>query len=91
MKTTSAKWLFIHSDCEFYRDSLAEYDIQTKSFQYAQNFGKGKDHSGSKVEHIYVKNYWGCPITLDLPARNCYYNRVRNKGGIPNDGQQHHS
>jgi DNA adenine methylase len=57
MKTTKAKWLFIHSDCEFYRDSLSEFDIQTKSFRYAQNFGKGKDHSGAKVEHIYVKNY----------------------------------
>ena len=57
MKTTKAKWLFIHSDCEFYRSSLAEFDIQTKSFRYAQNFGKGKDHSGAKVEHIYVKNY----------------------------------
>ena len=57
MKSTKAKWLFIHSDCEFYRDNLSEFDIQTKSFQYAQNFGKGKDHSGSKVEHIYIKNY----------------------------------
>lgn len=57
MKTTKAKWLFIHSDCEFYRDNLSEFDIQTKSFRYAQNFGKGKDHSGAKVDHIYVKNY----------------------------------
>ena len=22
-----------------------------------QNFGKGKDHSGSKVKHLYVTNY----------------------------------
>jgi DNA adenine methylase len=57
MKTTKAKWLFIHSDCEFYRDNLAEFDIQTKAFRYAQNFGKGKDHTGAKVDHIYVKNY----------------------------------
>jgi len=57
MKTTKAKWLFIHSDCEFYRDNLEEFDIQTKAFRYAQNFGKGKDHSGAKVDHIYIKNY----------------------------------
>ena len=57
MKTTKAKWLFIHSDCDFYRDNLSEFDIQTKAFRYAQNFGKGKDHSGAKVDHIYVKNY----------------------------------
>lgn len=57
MKTTKAKWLFIHSDCDFYRDNLSEFDIQTKAFRYAQNFGKGKDHTGAKVDHIYVKNY----------------------------------
>ena len=57
MKTTKGKWLFIHSDCDFYRDNLSEFDIQTKAFRYAQNFGKGKDHSGAKVDHIYVKNY----------------------------------
>ena len=57
MKTTKAKWLFIHSDCEFYRNKLEEFDIQTKAFRYAQNFGKGKDHTGAKVDHIYVKNY----------------------------------
>ena len=57
MKTTKAKWLFIHSDCEFYREHLSDFDIQTKAFRYAQNFGKGKDHTGAKVDHIYVKNY----------------------------------
>lgn len=57
MKSTKAKWLFIHTDCDYYRDNLSEFDIQTEEFRYAQNFGKGKDHSGAKVSHIYVKNY----------------------------------
>ena len=57
MKNTKAKWLFIHSDCEFYREELKDYYIHTKDFKYMQNFGKGKDHSGSKVKHLYVTNY----------------------------------
>ena len=57
MKNTKAKWLFIHSDCDFYREELKDYYIHTKDFKYMQNFGKGKDHSGSKVKHLYVTNY----------------------------------
>jgi len=57
MKNTESKWLFVHSDCEFYRNNLSEFDIQTKSFRYSQIFGKNKDHSGAKVDHIYIKNY----------------------------------
>ena len=36
---------------------LKDYYIHTKDFKYMQNFGKGKDHSGSKVKHLYVTNY----------------------------------
>ena len=57
MKKTSAKWLLIHSDCEFYREMLKDYHIFTKEFKYKQNFGKGKDHSGSQVQHLYITNY----------------------------------
>lgn len=57
MKNTKAKWLFIHSDCEFYREELKNYDIQTESFKYSQIFGKNKNHSGAKVEHLYIRNY----------------------------------
>ena len=57
MKVTPAKWLFVHSDCEFYRDNLSEFNIITQDFKYMQNFGKGKDHSGSKVKHLYVMNF----------------------------------
>lgn len=57
MKNTKANWLFIHSDCEFYRNNLSEYDIQTKAFRYGQIFGKNKDHSKAKVDHLYIKNY----------------------------------
>ena len=37
-------WLLIHSDCEFYREMLKDYNIITKDFKYMQNFGKDKDH-----------------------------------------------
>jgi DNA adenine methylase len=57
MKQTKAKWLLVHSDCEFYREELKDYDIQTESFKYSQIFGKNKDHSGAKVEHLYIRNY----------------------------------
>jgi DNA adenine methylase len=57
MKKTKSKWLFIHSACDFYKDELCDFNIQTEEFKYMQNFGKGKDHSGSKVQHLYITNY----------------------------------
>lgn len=57
LKNTNAKWLLIHSDCEFYRDELKNYNIQSQSFKYAQIFGKNKNHSGAKVDHLYIRNY----------------------------------
>ena len=57
LKSTKGQWLFVHSDCEFYREALKEFHWTTKDFKYSQNFGKGKDHSGSKVQHVYVRNY----------------------------------
>jgi len=57
MKRTKAKWLFIHSDHEFYRDALREYHVFYKQFGYAQRFGKNKNHSGASVSHMYVTNY----------------------------------
>jgi DNA adenine methylase len=57
LKTTSAKWLIIHSDHEFYRDSYKDYNIMTKDFVYSQRFGKNKNHSNAKVQHLYITNY----------------------------------
>ena len=57
MRECRGQWLFIHSDHEFYREELKDFVWYEKEFKYAQNFGKGKDHSGSKVNHIYVRNY----------------------------------
>ena len=54
---TKAHWLLIHSDCVFYREQLAQYDIQTRGFRYGQIFGKNKNHSKSIVDHLYIKNY----------------------------------
>lgn len=57
MKSTKAKWMFIHSDNDFYRDALSDYHIFYKQFGYAQRFGKNKNHDASQVSHMYVTNY----------------------------------
>lgn len=56
LKNTKAKWLLIHSDCELYQELYKDFDIIDKDFMYSQNF-KGRDNSGSKVKHLYIKNY----------------------------------
>ena len=57
LKVTQGKWMIIHSDHEFYRDSYKDFNIVEKDFSYAQRFGKDKDHSGAKVKHLYIANY----------------------------------
>ena len=57
LKSTDAKWMIIHSDHEFYRETYKDFNIMDKDFNYAQRFGKGKDHSGAKVKHLYITNY----------------------------------
>ena len=57
MKKSKAKWMFIHSDNDFYRDALSDYHIFYKQFGYAQRFGKGKNHDAAQVSHMYVTNY----------------------------------
>ena len=57
LKVTQGKWMIIHSDHEFYRDSYKDFNIFEKDFSYAQRFGKDKDHSGAKVKHLYIANY----------------------------------
>lgn len=62
LKATNAKWMIVHSDNEFYRDNYKDYNIMTKDFLYAQRFGKGKDHSGASVQHLYITNYDVVPV-----------------------------
>lgn len=57
LKATQSKWMIIHSDHEFYRDTYSEYNIVEKDFAYAQRFGKNKNHSRAKVKHLYITNY----------------------------------
>lgn len=49
-------WLLIHCDDEFYRNEYSNHHITTGSFNYAQRFGKDKNHSSAKVDHLYVSN-----------------------------------
>ncbi|AYD80884.1 DNA methyltransferase [Klebsiella phage KP179] len=56
LKDTPAKWLLIHSDCELYRELYKDYIITDMDFMYSQNF-KGRSNEGSKVKHLYIRNY----------------------------------
>jgi len=40
LKATQGKWMIIHSDHEFYRESYKDFNIIEKDFTYAQRFGK---------------------------------------------------
>lgn len=57
LKNAPYKWMIVHSDHEFYRETYKDFHIMTKDFQYAQRFGKDKDHSAAKVQHLYITNY----------------------------------
>ncbi len=57
LSTLTVPWMIIHSDHEFYRETYKDFNIADKDFAYAQRFGKGKDHSGAKVKHLYITNY----------------------------------
>jgi DNA adenine methylase len=52
----SADWLIVHCDDPFYQDAYSEYNIQSQDFNYSQRWGKNKDHSKSKVNHLYISN-----------------------------------
>jgi DNA adenine methylase len=54
--------MIVHSDHEFYRENYKDYNIMTKDFLYAQRFGKGKNHSGASVQHLYITNYDAVPV-----------------------------
>jgi DNA adenine methylase len=57
LKDAPYKWMIVHSDHEFYRETYKDFHIMTKDFQYAQRFGKDKNHTGAKVQHLYITNY----------------------------------
>ena len=57
LSVMKAPWMIIHSDHEFYREYYKDFNIVDKDFNYAQRFGKDKDHTGSKVKHLYITNY----------------------------------
>lgn len=57
LKATTGRWMIIHSDHEFYREKYKDFNIIERDFAYAQRFGKDRDHSGSKVKHLYITNY----------------------------------
>ena len=49
--------MFSKDDHDFYREQYKDFNIYTKDFQYAQRFGKDKNHSGASVQHLYITNY----------------------------------
>lgn len=62
-----AEWLIIHCDDPFYRTEYSIYDITTASFNYSQRWGKNKNHSKSKVEHLYISNVPVLKLAQGLP------------------------
>ena len=55
LKSTNAKWMIIHSDHEFYRESYRDYNIIDKDFTYAQRFGKDKEKSQAPTINSFVE------------------------------------
>lgn len=49
--------LIVHSEHDFYFDEYEDWTIQTKDFQYAQRWGKDKNHANAKTQHLYITNY----------------------------------
>lgn len=56
VKQCKADWLIVHCDDEFYREAYKDYNIRTEAYCYAQCWGKDKNHSNQKVNHLYISN-----------------------------------
>ena len=57
LTSTEANWMIVHSDHEFYREQYNDFNIYVEDFVYSQRFGKNKNHSKAKVQHLYITNY----------------------------------
>jgi DNA adenine methylase len=57
LAATPARWLLVHSDHPFYRDSYAAAHLHARPFSYAQRFGSDRDHSGAQVQHLYISSH----------------------------------
>jgi len=53
-KQLEVNWLLIHSEHEFYLNNYEH--IVSNKFNYAQRFGKDKDHSNAQTNHLYISN-----------------------------------
>ncbi len=56
LKVTQSKWMIVHSDHEFYRESYKDFNIVEKDFSYAQRFGKELSKSEAPQIDTFVKN-----------------------------------
>jgi DNA adenine methylase len=56
LKTTKGKWMIIHSDHEFYRESYKDFNIIEKDFAYAQRFGKDLNKSEAPQIDTFIEN-----------------------------------
>ena len=57
LKNAPYKWMIVHSDHQFYREQYNDFNIYVEDFVYSQRFGKNKNHSKAKVQHLYITNY----------------------------------
>jgi DNA adenine methylase len=56
LKVTQSKWMIVHSDHEFYRESYKDFNIVEKDFSYAKRFGKELSKSEAPQIDTFVKN-----------------------------------
>jgi len=56
IKDLKQPWLFVHLDCDLYRDLYKDFNIHSNDYFYTQNF-KGKGIKNGSVKHLYITNY----------------------------------
>lgn len=56
LRATQGKWMIIHSDHEFYRESYKDFNIIEKDFAYSQRFGKDLNKSEAPQIDTFIEN-----------------------------------
>jgi len=56
LSKTEAKWLLIHSEHDFYKNTYQDYHIISDDFKYGSQW-KGREQKDRKVKHLYITNF----------------------------------
>jgi len=55
LKSTTAKWMIVHSDHKFYRETYKDFNIVDRDFSYSQRFGKDINKSEAPKIDTFVE------------------------------------